>query len=948
MICTNSEVDIYQASTELVKRDNREFGYVLNNKRTKAKVLKGAKRVNNLEVERKPGCVNFLFCDGSYYEVVLPMLRIWNKKLLEVIKVNDFEIKVIESDEGKDESGNHVDTKLAVIVNSKRLVLHAYNSTQKLMVQGKDYENFSINCLETFFRQKIGEALNKISNFNNDVKVTLGAQKALNKTFKCPQCELTTIKNGELKVHMKTCHTKPSIVSPPKNKVPKIMNEDGDISLLDESVMKGIDMDELLEDERVCEWATCNFRSNDMSIQRKHFDDEHMVYLKKKYLGPKTPNIPEIENCIWCYICGFEAEEQEQFEKHMKSMHPSSSNNVAVPSHPTEEDNDRSLSCTVCGYRTNNKAGLEEHIKDKHITCENFKCTVCDKAFAYSGELEVHVQTNHSDIQNDSLVVEKQEEKVSEVASNIETEHEIQEDCLTLKCGGCDYQTNTENELRAHKQAIHMSLKVNVDLKEQEGIRCSECGYSCKLNIQLKKHISSKHGDKNLEKYNCKNCDFVSTFIADMWKHTLDSHPERTSDLGQQDTENMVMKIVAEQNSVLIEEVNSFRTEIKEAFGILANVIVETFGSIKDDTSEKCKVLVEKLSKIESKVSKFKVKPNTIGRSRVNPRTSKSKSKAAKASFDASVPLVSSSPGPEQTQLSPSGAGWPPSAPPRPTYASVTRPKATSKSEFNLRPKVLFVADSVGHRTSIREVEKASKTRIRTAHAYSSVRDTRARWPEVNFKDSVEKELRNPGIENFDFLVMTAPTVDISNLDTRKIEQKENLQKCAQISSRNMFKLAEDSLAKNPSLKKVIIMEHTPRFDTPEADPRSLKPALARLANATLRNLWLSSPYKERIVIGLHSLESSGGGDTHYARYRNPVTGRYDGVHLYGATGCRDYTNSVKSILLLALSDNPVQAQEVGDHKRCPQALHQNRRKTVTSVPTQNRFSIFNTHLGNF
>ena len=83
------------------------------------------------------------------------------------------------------------------------------------------------------------------------------------------------------------------------------MNEEGDISLLDESVMKTIDMDEILEDERVCEWVTCNFRSNDMSIQRKHFDDEHMVYLRKKYLSPKTQNIPEIDNGIWCYICGF-------------------------------------------------------------------------------------------------------------------------------------------------------------------------------------------------------------------------------------------------------------------------------------------------------------------------------------------------------------------------------------------------------------------------------------------------------------------------------------------------------------------------------------------------------------------------------------------------------------------------------------------------------------------
>ena len=174
MICASNEVDVYYSPTEVENKDGREFGYVLNTKRTNAKLLKGAKRASNLEIERKSGCINFLFSDGSYHEVVLPMLRIWNKKVEEVIKVYDFEIKVVESNQGIDESKNHVDTKLVLSVNSNHMVLHAYNSKQKLMIQGNGYESFSINCLEPLFKQKIKESLDEICNFNNDAKATLG------------------------------------------------------------------------------------------------------------------------------------------------------------------------------------------------------------------------------------------------------------------------------------------------------------------------------------------------------------------------------------------------------------------------------------------------------------------------------------------------------------------------------------------------------------------------------------------------------------------------------------------------------------------------------------------------------------------------------------------------------------------------------------------------------
>ena len=177
-------------------------------------------------------------------------------------------------------------------------------------------------------------------------------------------------------------------------------------------------------------------------------------------------------------------------------------------------------------------------------------------------------------------------------------------------------------------------------------------------------------------------------------------------------------------------------------------------------------------------------------------------------------------------------------------------------------------------------IEEYQDCRIRSARAYSSVYDKKARWPKYNFSDVVKNSIQNPGRECADILIMSAPTVDITNMDTAKLkpgDKTDAFQDKAILSSQNMFNIAEKALKMKPSLSKVIIMEHPPRFDTTDVDPISVKCNLARLANATLGGLWLNSPLKDKIIIGRHSLESSGAGAAHFNRYQNKNTGKYDG-----------------------------------------------------------------------
>ena len=137
-------------------------------------------------------------------------------------------------------------------------------------------------------------------------------------------------------------------------------------------------------------------------------------------------------------------------------------------------------------------------------------------------------------------------------------------------------------------------------------------------------------------------------------------------------------------------------------------------------------------------------------------------------------------------------------------------------------------------------------------------------------------------------------------------------------------------------------MEHPPRFDSKTVDPICVKSSLTKLANKTLYQLLDNSPLKDKIFIGSHSLECAGIGATFQARFLDQRTGQCDGVHMYGQSGRSDYTDSVKTILMLGLTEK---RNSTDDHKSCPQALYQ---KRYNPIELKNRFSVFNSNQGNF
>ena len=161
------------------------------------------------------------------------------------------------------------------------------------------------------------------------------------------------------------------------------------------------------------------------------------------------------------------------------------------------------------------------------------------------------------------------------------------------------------------------------------------------------------------------------------------------------------------------------------------------------------------------------------------------------------------------------------------------------------KPKLLYVGDSIAHNADIAHIEKVTKSRIRTEKSYSSIHDKSARYPNQNFSKVIPEALSKvQDDDEFTHLILSAPTVDITNMNTAKLTSKDNIEvykKKVVRSCENMFTVGQEALKKHPKLKYVVIMEHVPRYDLAATDPTGLKPKLAKFANSTFEQLWADS-----------------------------------------------------------------------------------------------------------
>ena len=82
-------------------------------------------------------------------------------------------IKVEEFLDGIDLEAKHFDTKIVFSVNTKKVVIHCYNSTQNIKVGGSVYLDFIKNFLEPMFLANIEVMRQKIIDYDKSVIATL-------------------------------------------------------------------------------------------------------------------------------------------------------------------------------------------------------------------------------------------------------------------------------------------------------------------------------------------------------------------------------------------------------------------------------------------------------------------------------------------------------------------------------------------------------------------------------------------------------------------------------------------------------------------------------------------------------------------------------------------------------------------------------------------------------
>ena len=440
--------------------------------------------------------------------------------------------------------------------------------------------------------------------------------------------------------------------------------------------------------------------------------------------------------------------------------------------------------------------------------------------------------------------------------------------------------------------------------------------------------------DNHKKKEKCELCDFEAATHDEITDHRIETH----EDFG------LLIKLSSQQK-LMTQNFDIFRDEmsdiVKELIATQNAIKQEMFIMRQSQVSEKKIIQVEKSLEL---VSSLLVKDAEERQVKVSPPKSPNvpQPKATEQTIKANEKHSGQNQSSSTQEVSPS----------------------VERVPEQRRPKTLYIGDSISANINFNAIKKGINSEIVTAKAYSSVNDTvsnaaksAARFPEANFTAVIPAKLAT---ESFDNLIVQAGSVDITNLKTKVEPTKhfEYFRQEAVVSAKNLFSACENALKQNPNLKKVVVMKQTPRYDTLEADPSSLKPILSQLFNNSLTESWMTSKLKYRIFVGSHNIDCTG--SIREARYRSTKTGFYDGLHLYGSSGRKAYTNSVMSILKSAGLVDPM-----FDHTNCPQTTYQAKQRGFVrnqswqydvdvrkagfgkkaqfnqryEVPTQNRFS---------
>ena len=516
--------------------------------------------------------------------------------------------------------------------------------------------------------------------------------------------------------------------------------------------------------------------------------------------------------------------------------------------------------CDECGRHFENREGLNTHVKDEHASSENksvatvYNCVKFPLIFSELNQLNTHCSEQHTERhENRPLVIIRQKDLIetNEPAKEKQTE-------LCISCGECGKTFNLMVDFNNHTTECYNSMPTEVERNSEH----VEVDNKSDANIS-----TNNPTDMAVSEFNCDNCDFETDFVTHFYDHMLRVHGKGPFDEPANLTPgHFFLNVLASQQDELLEKTSSIESHFREQIQQMREgfrIMYEEIQASKDHLTKKVKEQEDRIKDLVNKVEKsptFKqpLKPEKVASTKPSQKIVKQmdKNNAHDNSIsDASKPVFKSSP----------------------------------------VSKMLYVSDSVAANVDIPKLERESNSEITCLRAYGAAFKNDARYPRNNFTDTVTEAISK---EQFDVILLSAPSVDVTDLDTAKNPDVVRLyaEQVAVVSAENMFQVATKALKHNSATSKVILMGHLPRYDLKEADPKGIKMMMTKSYSNTLLQLRKRSPLRQKIFVGSHhKLECSG--KTFHARYTRLEDNYCDGIHLYGEDGKKALTCNILNML---------------------------------------------------
>ena len=304
---------------------SRDFNYVLNDKASKAKLLKGAKR-SSFVIEENSTSNTLIFSAGAWQRIVLPLIKYWGENSDKSCQIGDSFVKIGGIQAGRDASGtNHVDTKIVFFADREKITCHFYNTTQKILINGHGYKRLVDIFLKPLFETKISAFDHEITLMNEEICNKLGGVKMVKRssvkykggnTFPCNRCDyacrsISTLKKHKESEHNKSINSSQKLVAlchSTRNNSAVINNPTDEKLMLENITLTDLTSDSVTIEDNLLKFTCldCKFSANSKESMNSHVHQEHTL-----------EDIEQVE--FKCKHCNHAFSEAENYDIHMQS-----------------------------------------------------------------------------------------------------------------------------------------------------------------------------------------------------------------------------------------------------------------------------------------------------------------------------------------------------------------------------------------------------------------------------------------------------------------------------------------------------------------------------------------------------------------------------------------------------------------------------------------------------